>query len=415
MLFLVLLMVGSIVATWHLTTTLSSSEPKLDVRDGGRDGVYVVIPSCRDENLFETIGKWLSQLYSRYKVVVVEDCGEKSLISSFQLKHIGSVETPRRVDVYVGDKLIVLEREGRIGLKAGALNDAVRALSILRPLGDAKYVIFVDSDHEPSDLFFISRAVALIKKFGVDLLQGVQRHLYLGSSLDALVSTSHDISGTMLVGRTRLRMMPIFTGSTAIARLEPIAKLGFREDTVTEDFDLSVRMWLSGYAIAATWNLYTWGRPPRNLKAYFKQQLRWSSGTIRTFLRYFVPVITSDMSLRRKLDFVFQGTVFASGVLYVAIIIATAYKLITGAHFSVAEIALLAYMLASGLAIDLYVESKYHTPAQPDILAPFLEFVTAFVHIGGTLLGALGREYGWIRTARKFANAAGVGTSQEVV
>ncbi|MBP1449144.1 MAG: glycosyltransferase family 2 protein [Thermoproteus sp.] len=412
MIFLALLILGSIIVTWHLTTTLASSEPRLKLEEGdGDEGVYVIIPSCRDENLFETLPKWLSQSYKKYKVVVVEDCSERSLIDAYQLRYIGTVETPRLVHVYAGDKLMLLQREDRYGLKGGALNDALKTLSLLRPLKEAKYVIFVDSDHEPHDFWFISKAVSVIRKLGVDLVQGVQRHLYLGSSLDALVSTSHDISGSMLVGRTRLGMMPIFTGSTAVAKMEPIIKLGFREDTVTEDFDLSVRMWLSGYTIAATWHIYTWGRPPRDLKAYFKQQLRWSSGTMRVFLRYLAPVMKSNLPIRRKLDFIFQGTVFATGILYVTIVVLLIYKLAIGSAPGVAELVLLTYMFLSGLVIDIYVESVRHTPTQPDLLAPFIEFITAFIHFGGTILGLLGREYGWTRTQRKLTNVISISTS----
>ncbi|MEZ0248873.1 MAG: glycosyltransferase family 2 protein [Thermoproteus sp.] len=407
MIFLVLLVLGSLVATWHLAATLSSSERPLgDLRTDGDEGVYVIIPSCRDENLLETLPKWLAQSYKNYKVAVVEDCGDSSAAEPYGLKYVGVLKASRPLKVFMGDRLILFMREGRFGLKGGALNDAIRGLLALRPLRNPKYVIFVDSDHEPPDHKFIARAVSIIRELGVDLVQGVQRHLYLGSPLDALVSTSHDISGTMLVGRTRLRMMPIFTGSTAIARLEPITKLWFSENTVTEDLDLSVRMWLNGYTIAATWNLYTWGRPPRNLKSYFRQQLRWSSGTIRVFLRYFVPVLKSDLPMARKIDFMFQGTVFATGIIYISIIVIFIYKLIVGAQFSLIEIILLIYMFIAGLTIDLYVESKYHTPTRPDVLAPFIELMTAFVHIAGTILGLFGREYGWIRTERKFADVA---------
>jgi len=406
MIFLVLLAIGAVTATWHLVTTFLSSEGQANgVYDDDDDGVYVVMPSCRDENLFETLPKWLAQNYRNYKVAVIEDCGDMGLVKPYKLKPSGIVRTPRPLRVFSNEQLILFMREGRFGLKGGALNDAIRGLMSLKPLRNPKYVIFVDSDHEPPDFDFIRRAVSTIKRLGVDLVQGVQRHLYLGSSLDALVSVSHDISGTMLVGRTRLNMMPIFTGSTAIARLEPIVKLWFSEDTVTEDLDLSVRMWLNGYSIAATWGLYTWGRPPRNLKSYFKQQLRWASGTIRVFLRYLVPVIKSDIPMARKIDFFFQGTVFATSSVYVAIIVLLIYKLVMGPQLTAPEIVLLLYLFSAGLAIDIYVESKYHTPTRPDILAPFLELVTAFVHIAGTALGIMGREYGWVRTQRKLASA----------
>jgi cellulose synthase/poly-beta-1,6-N-acetylglucosamine synthase-like glycosyltransferase len=406
MIFLVLLAIGAVTATWHLVTTFLSSEGQANgVYDDDDDGVYVVMPSCRDENLFETLPKWLAQNYRNYKVAVIEDCGDMGLVKPYKLKPSGIVRTPRPLRVFSNEQLILFMREGRFGLKGGALNDAIRGLMSLKPLRNPKYVIFVDSDHEPPDFDFIRRAVSTIKRLGVDLVQGVQRHLYLGSSLDALVSVSHDISGTMLVGRTRLNMMPIFTGSTAIARLEPIVKLWFSEDTVTEDLDLSVRMWLNGYSIAATWGLYTWGRPPRNLKSYFKQQLRWASGTIRVFLRYLVPVIKSDIPMARKIDFFFQGTVFATSSVYVAIIVLLIYRLVMGPQLTAPEMVLLLYLFSAGLAIDIYVESKYHTPTRPDILAPFLELVTAFVHIAGTALGIMGREYGWVRTQRKLASA----------
>lgn len=401
-----LLLLGSLISTWHLIATLASSERSLeDQRLDETDGVYVIIPSCKDENLLETLPKWLSQKYRNYKVVVVEDCGDRSIIEPFQLKYTGVLKTPRPMKVYSGERLILFMREGRFGLKGGALNDAIRGLLLLKPIRSPRYVIFIDSDHEPPDYDFIRRAVAAIKGLGTDLVQGVQRHLYLGSSLDALVSVSHDISGTMLVGRTRLNAMPIFTGSTAIAKLEPLTKLWFSEDTVTEDLDLSVRMWLNGYTIAATWRLYTWGRPPKNIRSYIRQQLRWSSGTIRVFLRYLVPVVRSDMPLMRKVDFFFQGTIFANGFIYVSIILFLVYKLLLGIPFSIIEVIILLYMLIIGLTIDIYVEMKHHTSAKFDPFVPFLELLAAFVHIGGTLLGLLGREYGWIRTERKLAIA----------
>lgn len=402
MVFLLLLLLGSLVSTWHLIATLSSSEKPLRSSPlDDADGVYVVIPSCRDENLLETLPKWLSQKYKNYKVVVVEDCGDRSIVDPFQLKYSGTLKTPRPMKVYSGERLILFMREGRFGLKGGALNDAIRGLLLLKPIKSPRYVIFADSDHEPPDYDFIKRAVTAIKELGADLVQGVQRHLYLGSSLDALVSVSHDISGTMLVGRTRLNAMPIFTGSTAIVKLEPLTKLWFSEDTVTEDLDLSVRMWLNGYTIAATWRFYTWGRPPKTIKSYFRQQLRWASGTIRVFLKYVWLVARSDMPLLRKIDFFFQGTVFASGFIYVSIILFLIYKLLFGISFSIIEIIILLYMLIIGLTIDIYVETKHHTPVRFDPLVPLLEFITAFVHMWGTLLGLLGREYGWIRTERK--------------
>lgn len=405
MIFLVLLAVGSIFATWHLITTIYSSEQtETSSLEDGEDGVYIVIPSCNDENLGETLPKWLAQKYNNYKVAVVEDCADNGIAETYGLRYVGDLKTSRRIKVYAGEKLLLLVRDGRHGLKGGALNDAIRALIALNPLRNPRYVVFIDSDHEPPDPWFIARAVSAIKRLGADLVQGVQRHLYLGSALDALVSLSHDISGTMLVGRSKLNLMPIFTGSTAIARLEPVTRLWFSEDTVTEDLDLSVRMWLNGYTIAATWSFYTWGRPPRNIKSFFKQQLRWSSGTIRVFTRYFKQVLKSDMPLGRKIDFIFQGTVFATSALYITIVIFIIYKVITGIYFSIYELILMFYLLIVGLTIDLYVEAKHNTPVRPHILPPFIEFATAFVHLAGTLLGLMGREYGWIRTQRKQAN-----------
>jgi len=56
MIFLVLLAIGAVTATWHLVTTFLSSEGQANgVYDDDDDGVYVVMPSCRDENLFETL------------------------------------------------------------------------------------------------------------------------------------------------------------------------------------------------------------------------------------------------------------------------------------------------------------------------------------------------------------------------
>ena len=75
----------------------------------------------------------------------------------------------------------------------------------------------------------------------------------------------------------------IFTGSNAVFAREAIdAAGGFPEKTLTEDFELGVRINLAGYISLATSEPESSGMTPMAIKSVVKQRVRWARGVIQS-------------------------------------------------------------------------------------------------------------------------------------
>jgi len=114
---------------------------------------------------------------------------------------------------------------------------------------------------------------------------------------------------------------PLFTGSSGIIRGDLLLKYKFADgiftehQSITEDWELSIRLQRDGYYIFATHQLETWGRPPETLKAYSRQQERWAEGTIRDIRYHFWDIMKNkNLGFTEKFGFVFQASHFAGGI-----------------------------------------------------------------------------------------------------
>lgn len=75
----------------------------------------------------------------------------------------------------------------------------------------------------------------------------------------------------------------IFTGSNALFSRKAIDDAGgFPENTVTEDFELGVRINLAGYTSLATAEPESSGMTPMDIKGVIKQRIRWARGVMQS-------------------------------------------------------------------------------------------------------------------------------------
>ena len=114
-----------------------------------------------------------------------------------------------------------------------------------------------------------------------------------------------------LPGRQRLRQMILFTGCCTLFDIRKLAAVGgFRAGHLTEDIDLSNRLYLAGYSGVYLEDVSNVGEVPPNYRAFRRQQERWAIGSARTFKEYFVPVLRSDLPWPIKLSLLRQNAYF---------------------------------------------------------------------------------------------------------
>jgi len=217
----------------------------------------------------------------------------------------------------------VIHRGSREGWKGEALNvglDHADPRSTHFLVFDADFV-------PPSDL--VSRFLSRLENDKVAVVQGYQRHdlnaeeNWITKGVRVWFSMYNMIE---LNGQQRLGLFSPLTGSVFMARADVLQKLRF-EGVMTEDWNLTMRLYENGYKILYDPSLAASGECPSTLRRVFRQQARWAEGHTRTFKDHFLKIWKCKfLRLREKVDFVFIGYSFLNSILIVAL---TAAWLIT--------------------------------------------------------------------------------------
>jgi cellulose synthase (UDP-forming) len=197
-----------------------------------------------------------------------------------------------------------VSRPMRDGAKAGNLNYALRGLS-------APFVAVFDCDHVPTPDFF----AATLGYFHVPAVAYVQTpQSYanrFASRVAAAAAAQQDFFyGPVARGRDRARAM-FCCGTNVIFRRAAIDDIGgFPEDSLTEDFKLSIRLaernWQSAYVPA----ILAEGLGPEDMNSYVTQQARWAQGCIGQIPR----ILFGRLPLRLRGQYLLAASSFLAGL-----------------------------------------------------------------------------------------------------
>jgi len=190
--------------------------------------------------------------------------------------------------------IIYLHRENRRGFKAGAINDALRAV------GD-KYdlVAIFDADQRPVENFF-EQVLPYFEDPKVALVQVPQTYseLYSGVS-NASKYQQEPFLRVIMRGRSYSSAFSL--GSGSVFRINALKEVGYMdESSITEDVATSIKLHDKGYtSVYIDAPLIWYGEPPQDLKAYLGQQSRWSFG----YFQLTKKILTSDLSFSQFMDY----------------------------------------------------------------------------------------------------------------
>lgn len=205
----------------------------------------------------------------RVRICVIDDSNDET-----------TAEIQRLVSLYAaqGFKLDIIRRTGRLGFKAGALQEALEATQ-------EKYVTVLDADFVPPPEF-LDRTIPLLE--GAPDLGFVQaRWGHIDRNHNVITkSLAIGIDGHFLLeqqGRNGSGYLMNFNGSAGVLRAEAIRKAGgWAPDTLAEDLDLSYRMQLAGYRGVYLADLEVPGELPPTITGLKRQQGRWARGSMQT-------------------------------------------------------------------------------------------------------------------------------------
>lgn len=187
-----------------------------------------------------------------------------------------STEDVKRIaDLALKYETVFLHRKNRKGFKAGAINNALKAVN-------TPYVILLDSDAVPTgDFFEISRSYIPHYDF-------VQFPQFYGNKDASYVSKGAYAQQVPFM----FRIMPLrsqrgsafMLGTNLIFKKESVLKVGgFDEDSITEDLSTSLKMHEAGCKSVYVNRTVVSNTAPETLRSYFTQQERWAKGTLGVF------------------------------------------------------------------------------------------------------------------------------------
>lgn len=165
---------------------------------------------------------------------------------------------------------------------------------------DTKYLCIFDADQNPMPEFLME-TVALAEYSGnIAFVQTPQLYTNIGVSPIAKGAALQQsiFFENICEGKGSSNAM-FCCGTNFLMRTNVLKKVGgFDENSVTEDFATSVKIHALGYRSIYYKHVRVFGMAPETLPAYFKQQYRWSGGTVGVVRKLVSLIYNGKLNLR---------------------------------------------------------------------------------------------------------------------
>ena len=247
------------------------------------------------------------------------------------------------------------------------------------------------------------------RKIGV--VQGYQLHHLNKNENWITKGIRAEFSGGYMIERVAQEFfgsMKMITGSVFMIRAEILKNLGWTH-SITEDWDLTIRMYLDGYKVLYTPLIQAPAEIPTTIRALARQRMRWAEGHTFAVKKYFWDVLKShNMTGREKLEFVYfapyylQSFFFLIGTFFwVAAELLGEHPFFWTATFGwcliLSNLFALPLMSLSGLFLEQTAKEDYSGIFSFIVLSYVLTPFQAYAAVKGLLEKD---EGGWVRTLK---------------
>jgi hypothetical protein len=210
-------------------------------------------------------------------------------------------------------------------------------------------------------------------------------------------------------GRWRLLRVATLPGTNYLIRRSLLEELGgWDEQALTEDAEMSIRVYEAGYLIKFVPYAVTWEQEPETLKVWFKQRTRWARGNNYVLKKYFMQVfkikpraVGLELFYAMAVYYVFFSAILLSDLLFV---LASVNLILIPLPGPYAEVWLFAFFLFILELVIALSRDKEDSPLNILLIA-LAYFTYCQLWILVVLRAAyedliLKREYRWVKTPR---------------
>ena len=257
-----------------------------------RPFVSIMIPTYNEKNVVDRILEACLNIdYDNFEVVVVDDSTDETVrILRRWAKH---------------PKVKVIHREHRTGWKGGALDEGLKHLD-----PRSEFVLIFDADFiPPRDIIkrmlscFVSDEIAAVQGYHLAILNADENWITRAGRMVLTYAYAIDYPARFALGGA-----PQLGGSVMMIRRGVLEEVGGFGTSITEDYDLALRLYIRGYRIFYDESIKVPCECPSTLRRFIRQQSRWVEGRARDFRRRLKEILRSDkLSWVQKLDMVMDG------------------------------------------------------------------------------------------------------------
>lgn len=260
--------------------------------------------------------------YPNRLTLMADDSSDPEVVESLRNLAMdrGCRKTPmdpsgKSLEIWESPDFVLLHRHSNEGFKGGNLREVSR---YLRHRG-IELVYLLDADWHPQadclerslEVLEADERAAFVQTKRLTLERGLglfQRYVMLSEEGCYYV----DFEGRQSMGHPIL-----FSGCCALLRLDVIESVGgFAFGHLTEDLDVTNRLWIAGWKGIYCGEVTNYGEVPFTYNDFRRQQERWACGTARCFREYFWPILKSRKLGRfHKLAALRQNAYFGTSLL----------------------------------------------------------------------------------------------------
>ncbi len=189
------------------------------------------------------------------------------------------------------------------GAKAGNINYALERT-------DAPFVAVFDCDHVPGPNF-LTETIGHLLDHDVAFVQTPQYYANRDAGpIAAAAAAQQDLFFGVIARGKQAKGAMFCCGTNFVFRRQALDEVGgFPEHSLTEDFELSMRLHERGWRSVYVAAVLARGLGPEDLVSYVSQQARWSQGCLSALPR----ILRYRLPLRLKAQYLLASSYFLSG------------------------------------------------------------------------------------------------------
>lgn len=300
--------------------------------------VSIHLPFYNEENVAKRIIQACVDIdYTNYEILVLDDSSDETIEV---IKELVRRRGPPNIKF--------VHRKDRRGFKGGALAEAINHMDprtdfivvfdadfipppdIIRRFlwyfGEQNYSKSSYDDVEeriPSEVIdfhnnkqskeqnvttLVDRVEEWYERRRIAAVQGYQRHTLNKGENWVTKGVRAEFSGSYMIERVAEEFfgaLKMISGSVFMIKADIVRKLGWTT-SITEDWDLTIRLYLAGYKVVYTPLIQAPAEIPTTVRRLTRQRMRWAEGHTFAVKKYFWDILRSPMlTFREKLEFLY--------------------------------------------------------------------------------------------------------------